>query len=75
VTADDAQVSVDTLREDISTDAVLVTVHAADVRAVLDRFAKLADVAFAADSLAGDFDNGGRRAALLNALDALAGAQ
>lgn len=41
MTGDDAQVSVDTLREDVSGDAVLVTVAAADVRAVLDRLAEL----------------------------------
>lgn len=42
MSGDDAQVSVDTLREDVSGDADLVTVAAADVRAVLDRLAELA---------------------------------
>lgn len=36
---DDAQVAVDTLREDVSGAAELVTVAAADVRVVLDRLA------------------------------------
>lgn len=39
--SDDAQVSVDTLREDIASGEVLVTVHADDVRAVLDQLARL----------------------------------
>lgn len=41
MSGDDAQVSVDTLWEDVSGDAVLVTVAAADVRAVLARLADL----------------------------------